>query len=151
MLTPNQIGFFDRLCGGGLGLVRGILIVSVFLWVMALSGLSSVQGGLYQTSVLAGWFQPYVNMVSQVFPSIGKAIQGAGQQMQGSPSVSPNMNSSVPAPASQNNGGPNPYNMMGPGGSQGSGFLSSLPGMQSLGGWVSTLWNMMVTQVSKVF
>ena len=149
MLTPNQIGFFDRLCGGCLGFVRGILIVSMFLWFMALTGLSSVQGGLYQNSVLAGWFQPYVNMVATFFPSVEAEIQNAGQQVGGQGQQS---NGDSGDQGSQgNNSGPNPYTMMGPGGSgDGSGLLSDFPGLQGIMPWISTLWNMMVNQVSSL-
>ncbi|MCX7122384.1 MAG: CvpA family protein [Gammaproteobacteria bacterium] len=154
MLTPNQIGFFDRLGGAGLGWVRGMLMVSVFLWFMVLSGFGGVQGGLYQTSILAGWFQPYVNLVSRLFPSVGAAIQGAGQQLGGQQNQQAQQNQSSlnnnPAPIDQA-GGPNPYKMMGQGGGSGTGGLNSdLPGMQSVMPWINTLWNMMVNQIEKI-
>ena len=148
MLTPNQIGFFDRLGGAGLGLVRGALIVSGFLWFMALAGLSNVQGGVYQGSVLAGFFQPYVNLISTIFPSIEADIQNAGQQVNGQ---GQQQSSNGNNPDQGNNSGPNPYTMMGPGGSDGgSGMLSSIPGMQSILPWINALWNMMVNQVQRV-
>jgi membrane protein required for colicin V production len=133
MLTPNQIGFFDRLFGGGLGFIRGVLIVTTFLWFMALSGLSSVQGGMYQTSVLARWFQPYVVMMSSLFPGVAADIQAAGQQLNASP-------------VSQGLGGLNPYNEMGPG--TPGGFLENLPGMQNIWPWISNIWNMMMNELS---
>ena len=154
MLTPNQIGFFDRLGGAGFGWIRGMLIVSVFLWFMVLSGFSSVQGGLYQTSILAGWFQPYVNLVSRLFPSVETTIQGAGQQLGGQQSQqsqqSQQNSNNNPAPIDQS-GGPNPYAMMGPGGSNAGGLSSDFPGMQGIMPWVSRLWDMMVAQVQTLF
>jgi membrane protein required for colicin V production len=146
MLTPNQIGLFDRMGGAVFGFVRGVLIVSVFLWFLVLSGLGNGQGGMYQTSVLASWFQPYVNLISEFFPSISGEIQAANQNMgRGQQPQQPGQNNGV-APTTQN-----PYNYMGPGGSTGSGgLLSQIPGMQNILPWISTLWNMMINQVKSV-
>ncbi len=175
MLTPRQLGVFNRLGGAVFGLVRGVLIDSVFLWFMALAGLGGVVGGMYQTSVLAKWFQPYVNMIASDFPSVGQFILGAEQQVGlgnggGAMPVSspPAATSSGAAPSSatpSSSGGGNPYTMMGPGGTSsatpestggGGGGGISLPqlpdssGLQQVEGWAGTLWNMLVGQVKSV-
>ncbi len=155
MLTPNQIGFFDRLGGAAFGFVRGILIVSVFLWVLVLAGLSNTQGGMYQTSILAGWFQPFVNMIANVFPSVEAQIQAANQNV-GASQTQPESRSSQQAPIAQNNGGTggvNPYGLMGNQDAGGGGLLSQVPGMQSAQGimpWITTLWNMMMNEIRTI-
>lgn len=133
MLMTSRIGGTDRLFGALFGLIRGILIVTIFLWFTLLVGLN--QSSFYTSSILGRYFEPLVHLISIQFPNATADITGSVGTVKDAASSAAGAVGSVgsglgAAPA-----------YLGPGYGGGSGGGMSLPGGGDLSGAEATAQN----------
>lgn len=132
MLMTSRIGGTDRMFGALFGLIRGILIVTIFLWFTVLVGLN--QSSFYTSSILGRYFEPLVHLISSEFPNAAADITGsAGAVKDAANSAAGTVSGGVgsgPAPA-----------YLGPGYGGGGGSGLSLPGGGDLSGAEATAQN----------
>lgn len=137
-LYTTMISGTDRLAGALFGLIRGILIIGIFLWFSFLVGVN--QTSFYQASVLVKFFDPLISMMNQFFPGASEFVVTSKQAVAGfSGSVAPDaagmgsdLSSSVPG---MNTGSSSvPGLDSGSAGSAGSGSMldSAMSGVKSL-------------------
>ncbi len=135
MLMTSRIGGTDRMFGALFGLIRGILIVTIFLWFTLLVGLN--QSNFYTSSILGRYFEPLVHFISSEFPNATADITGSASTVKDAANSAAGTVGGVGSGA-----GPAPA-YLGPGYSGGGGGGSglSLPGAGDLSGAEATAQN----------
>ncbi len=131
MLMTSRIGGTDRLFGALFGLIRGVLIVTIFLWFTLLVGLN--QSSFYTSSILGRYFEPLVHLISIEFPNATADITGSVGTVKDAASSAAGAVGGVGS-GSGSDAASTPH-YFGPGASgSGGGSGMSLPGVGDLGG-----------------
>lgn len=80
MLSMSRPSFINNMLGAGFGLIRGVLLVVIFMWFVLLSG--SIQTLFYQSSHLAPFFMGMTNEVVNLFPDASASVQHSLSSLQ---------------------------------------------------------------------
>ena len=83
ILDASGIGFLDHLAGAVFGLLRGVLIIAMFLWFSLLVGVN--QNQLYLSSKLMPYFNEVLTLLEGWFPGVRLSLANAAAEVSSNP------------------------------------------------------------------